>query len=245
MLPRSYALETHVGRDLLLSRLSSAPGLTGYRRNQEVLMKLWTNDFTDGARVPDDFAFGLPDAADHVVFGPNRNPHLAWSGVPAGARSLAVIVHDRDVPTRPDDVNQEHREVPGDLPRADFFHWLLIDLAVDVTELAAGSFSNGVVPHGKDAAAGPLATRQGINDYTSWFEGDPEMNGDYYGYDGPCPPWNDSLVHHYEFTLFALDVDNVDVTGRFTGPDLRAALSGRVLDSASFVGTYTLNPRLR
>ncbi len=208
-------------------------------------MKLWSNDFSDGNRIPGDFAFGLPDAADHVVFGPNRNPHLAWSGVPEGAMSLAVIVHDRDVPTRPDDVNQERREVPADLPRADFFHWLLIDLAADVTELAAGSFSDGVVPHGKEAAVGPLATRQGINDYTSWFEGDPTMSGDYYGYDGPCPPWNDSLLHHYEFTIFALDVDVVDVEGRFTGADLRAALAGHVLDSASFVGTYTLNPRLR
>ena len=208
-------------------------------------MKLWTNDFSDGDRIPGAFAFGLPDATDHVAFGSNRNPHLAWSGVPDGTRSLAVIVHDRDVPTRPDDVNQEGREIPADLLRADFFHWILIDLAPDVTELVTGSFSDGVVPHGKDAAEGPLATRQGINDYTGWFEGDPAMRGDYYGYDGPCPPWNDSLVHHYEFTLFALDVDKVDVAVRFTGPDLRAALAGHVLDSASFVGTYTLNPRLR
>ena len=29
----------------------------------------------------------------------------------------------------------------------------------------------------------------------------PTMAGDYYGYDGPFPPWNDSLVHHYVFTL--------------------------------------------
>ena len=32
------------------------------------------------------------------------------------------------------------------------------------------------------------------------------MFGDYYGYDGPCPPWNDELVHRYVFTLYALDV---------------------------------------
>ena len=32
------------------------------------------------------------------------------------------------------------------------------------------------------------------------------MGGDYFGYDGPFPPFNDSLVHHYVFTLYALDL---------------------------------------
>ena len=33
-----------------------------------------------------------------------------------------------------------------------------------------------------------------------------DMRGDYHGYDGPCPPWNDGILHHYVFTLYALDV---------------------------------------
>ena len=36
------------------------------------------------------------------------------------------------------------------------------------------------------------------------------MFGDYYGYDGPCPPWNDELVHRYVFTLYALDVPRLE-----------------------------------
>jgi phosphatidylethanolamine-binding protein (PEBP) family uncharacterized protein len=48
--------------------------------------------------------------------------------------------------------------------------------------------------------------RHGINDYTNWFTSEANMRGDYYGYDGPGPPWNDALVHHYAFTLYALDV---------------------------------------
>ncbi len=70
------------------------------------------------------------------------------------------------------------------------------------------------------------------------------MEGDYVGYDGPCPPWNDSLIHHYEFTLFALDIDTLDVPERFTGSHARAAIAGHVLETASFTGTYTLNRRL-
>ena len=207
-------------------------------------MRLWSNDFSDGDRIPGEFAFGLPDHDAHVVFGPNRSPHLAWSGVPERAKSLALIVHDRDAPTRPDDVNQADREVPADLPRADFFHWLLIDLAPDVTELAAGVFSSGVVPHGKKDADGPLGTRQGVNDYTSWFAGDADMDGDYVGYDGPCPPWNDSLIHHYVFTLFALDVARLSLPGRFVGSEARAAIKDHVLAEASLVATYTLSQRL-
>ena len=43
-------------------------------------------------------------------------------------------------------------------------------------------------------------------DYTGWFADDPQMSGQYFGYDGPFPPFNDSLVHHYVFTLYALNV---------------------------------------
>ncbi|MEA3502325.1 MAG: phospholipid-binding protein, partial [Actinomycetota bacterium] len=68
--------------------------------------------------------------------------------------------------------------------------------------------------------------------------------GDYYGYDGPCPPWNDSLVHHYVFTVSALDTKSLDLPERFGGLDARAAMESHVLASAEITGTYTLNPRL-
>jgi hypothetical protein len=83
--------------------------------------------------------------------------------------------------------------------------------------------------------------RQGINDYTGWFASDKDMQGDYFGYDGPCPPWNDSIVHHYVFTLYALNVRECPVEGRFSGPDLLAAMEGRILDSAALTGKYSLN----
>ena len=70
------------------------------------------------------------------------------------------------------------------------------------------------------------------------------MEGDYYGYDGPCPPWNDSLIHHYVFTVYALDLPSLPLAGRFTGADARRAIEGHVLAQASITGTYTLNPRL-
>jgi Raf kinase inhibitor-like YbhB/YbcL family protein len=208
-------------------------------------MKLTTTSFAEGTPIPGDFAFCLPDPDSHAVFAPNRNPQLSWTGAPAETRSFALICHDPDVPTKPDDVNQEGREVPADLPRMDFFHWLVGNIPAGVSSTPEGSFADGVVARGQQAAAGPHGTAQGLNDYTSWFDGDPDMDGLYFGYDGPCPPWNDSIVHHYVFTVFALDVATLELAKNYRGGDLREAIDGHVLDSAALTGTYTLNPRLR
>jgi len=208
-------------------------------------MKLRSNSFSDGATIPDQFAFCNPASTGHVCLGGNHNPHLAWSDVPEGTRSFVLICHDPDVPSRGDDVNQEGREIPANLPRVDFFHWVLVDIAGGRREIPASAYSNAVSAGGKPGPAAPDGTRQGINDYTAWFAGDEAMAGDYHGYDGPCPPWNDALLHRYVFTLYALDTDHCEVEGRFGGNDVRAAIAGHVLAEASLTGTYSLNPTLR
>lgn len=209
-------------------------------------MKLWSDSFKDGAAIPGEFAFCVIDPATHVRLSANKNPHLAWSGVPAAAKSLALIVHDPDVPSRGDDVNQEGKTVPADLPRVDFFHWTLVDLPPDTQHIAAGSFANGVTPRGKSGpaiAGSPVAgARHGINDYTGWFAQDADMAGAYFGYDGPCPPWNDAIVHRYVFTLYALDIASVPVNGEFSGQQVRDAIAGHILAEASVSGSYSLNP---
>ncbi len=207
-------------------------------------MKLVSNSFTEGSNIPGEFAFCVIDPATHVTLSSNRNPHLAWTDIPAGTLSFAVICHDPDVPSKGDDVNQEGKTVPALLPRVDFFHWVLINLPAAVNAIQAGEFSSGVTPRGKpgpDALHGAL---QGINNYTDWFAGDTDMSGDYYGYDGPCPPWNDEIVHHYVFTVYALDVEKLPVTGKFGGPEALAAIASHTLGKASLAGTYTLNPTL-
>ena len=207
-------------------------------------MELTTNSFEDGGPIPARYAFAKPDPDSHVTFAGNVSPALQWSSVPDGTRSFALICHDYDVPSKGDDVNQEGREVPEDLPRVDFFHWVVVDLPADLRSISEGEFSDGVVPGGKDAGDAPYGSRQGINDFTGWFSGDPEMAGSYFGYDGPAPPWNDSIIHHYVFTVYALDTDSTPVSGDFTGAEVRRAIEGHVLDQASVVGTYTQNPRL-
>lgn len=207
-------------------------------------MKLTSDSFSDGAPIPGDYAFCTPAEQGHVCLGRNFNPHLAWSDVPVGTQSLVLLCHDPDVPSKPDDVNKEGRSIPADLPRIDFFHWVVIDLPPTLREIAAGSHSAEVLPGGKPSATTPDGGRQGLNDFTAWFDGDASMGGDYHGYDGPCPPWNDSILHRYIFTVYALDVQELPVEGRFNAKDVLEAMQGHILAQASITGMYTLNPRL-
>lgn len=207
-------------------------------------MKLIVKEINHGEIIPAENAFCIPDIAQHVALSDNVNPEISWSDIPENTRSLVLICVDSDVPSKPDDVNQEDREVPADLARCDFYHWVMVDIPVTVNSIASGSCSRGVTAHGKKDPAGPAGSRQGINDYTQWFNGDESMHGEYYGYDGPCPPWNDSIIHHYHFILYATDLEKCDVQGAFTGPDVMTAIETHILAEAKVTGTYTLNPRL-
>jgi hypothetical protein len=208
-------------------------------------MRLTSTAFADGGRIPGDLAFCVPDPATHAKLSENMNPDLRWNDMPAGTKSLALICHDPDVPSRGDDVNKEGRTVPATLPRVDFFHWVLVDLPPDTAPIARGEFSRGVTPRGKPGPGAPRGGKHGINDYTGWFAGDKDMAGNYFGYDGPCPPWNDERVHHYVFTLYALDVPQLTLGLAFSGSDARKAMAGHIVAQATLTGVYTLNPAVR
>jgi Raf kinase inhibitor-like YbhB/YbcL family protein len=205
-------------------------------------MKLTSASFLPEQPIPEQFAFGAPDPVLHVRLAGNLNPQLKWSGAPAETRSFALICVDPDVPSRPDDVNQEGRVVPASLPRTDFYHWVMVDIPADITEIAAGECSDGIVAGGKAELRGPRGSRQGVNDYTGWFANDADMAGTYRGYDGPCPPWNDMRVHRYHFTLYALSCERCPVEGDFTGPQVLEAIRDHLLAEARITGTYSLNP---
>lgn len=203
-------------------------------------MHLTTQSFPQGQPIPGEFAMGLPSG-----FGGNRNPQLAWNDVPAGTRSFALLCIDPDVPTVAELVGRQDVEIPLEQPRTEFVHWVIADIPADLREIAAGSCSDGITARGKATPAGPAGARQGLNSYTQWFAGDAQMGGDYFGYDGPYPPFNDQRVHRYFFRLFALDVATLPLPARFGAGDVLNAMQGHVLAEASVWDTYTLNPKLR
>lgn len=205
-------------------------------------MRLWSVTIRDGGLIPAECAFAEIDPASRVRLAGNRNPHLAWDEVPNGTASLALFCFDPDAPQDASLANRDDQQLPLTAPRGDFYHWSLLDMPPAMRAIEAGQFSSGITPRGKAAGSGPL--RQGMNDYTAWFAGDAAMAGDYYGYDGPCPPWNDARIHHYIFRLYALDVPRLALPERFTGQQARAALYGHILDEAQLVAAYSLNPEL-
>ena len=206
-------------------------------------MKLHSDSFAHGGRVPAHIAMGRKDGEGGDTLSDNRSPHLAWSDVPEDTKSFVLLCVDPDAPTVAEMVGKPGVEIPVEQPRCDFTHWAMADVPADVRGFAEGAWSDGVTVGGKREPRGPHAARHGLNDYTMWFAGDATMGGDWLGYDGPFPPSNDLREHRYFFRLFALDVASLGLPERFTAGDALRAMQGHVLAEALTYGTYSLHPR--
>ncbi|MEA3273971.1 MAG: YbhB/YbcL family Raf kinase inhibitor-like protein [Pseudomonadota bacterium] len=208
------------------------------------MMRIRSGDFEDGGRIPTELAFCQPHPETRVVLSENINPELGWGGEPEATKSFVLICRDPNVPVERRDVNREGKVLEANLPRSDFFHWVLVDIPRDLRHIEQGIDCDGVTPGGKEAGPCSHGARRGLNDYSTWFDPGDSMAGSYFGYDGPCPPWNDSMAHRYIFTVYALDTERCPVGREFDGRDVVAAIQGHILDEASITGFYSLNPNL-
>jgi Raf kinase inhibitor-like YbhB/YbcL family protein len=77
--------------------------------------------------------------AKHTCEGADVSPALAWTGVPAGAKSLALVVEDPDAPD-------------PRAPKTIWVHWIVYDVPPEVTGLPEG-------------ATLPTGAREGRNDW--------------------------------------------------------------------------------
>jgi len=66
------------------------------------------------------FAHNEPIPREHTCEGKDTAPPLEWTGVPAGAKSLALIVDDPDAPD-------------PKAPKMTYVHWVLYDVAPSAT----------------------------------------------------------------------------------------------------------------
>lgn len=192
---------------------------------------------TPQGHIDPKFAFCAPDALNKTKDGGNVSPELQWSEGPEGTKSYAVIMHDPDVPASFKDANKEGKTLPEKMPRKDFVHWVLVNIPADIIVLPKGADSDRLERQGKRSQRTAHGVR-GLNDYGR------HMPGTFFGYDGPCPPWNDERLHHYTFTVYALDVPNLKLSGPFIRRDALRAMEGHVLAQGQAVGTYTQNPAL-
>jgi hypothetical protein len=132
--------------------------------------------------------------------GGNQSPHLKWSGAPAGTKSFAVTCFDPDAPTG-----------------SGFWHWVVVNIPADVTELAAGAGN----PGGK-LPAGALQTRTELGNS---------------GYLGPCPPEGDH-PHRYLFTVFAVGKEKLDVAADTSPAVVGFNLHFATLAKAEIMGLF-------
>jgi Raf kinase inhibitor-like YbhB/YbcL family protein len=194
--------------------------------------------------IGDKYAFCIPNEAEHIGPGENISPAISWSPGPEGTQSYAILVVDPDVPgeSAMASFNKEGETIAESAERQDFYHWVLVDIPADTTSFEEGADSTERKVGGKEPGETDHGVR-GINDYSVFMSGD--MAGEYGGYDGPCPPWNDERVHHYNFRVYALDAPSLGLSGSFSAQEALAAMEGHVLAQGEAVGTYTLNPELR
>ena len=92
------------------------------------------------------FAEGAAISAKYTCDAKNVSPPLKWSGVPAGSKSLALIVDDPDAPS------------------GTWVHWVLYDLPASVSELSED------IAKGQFVAGG---AKQGLNDFKHLGYGGP------------------------------------------------------------------------
>ena len=131
--------------------------------------------------------------------GQNMSPALQWANAPTGTRSFAVTIYDPDAPTG-----------------SGWWHWMIYNIPVTVTSLAAGA------GNGRNA---PSGSAEGPTDFGTK------------GYGGPCPPVGDK-PHHYHITVFALKTDKINVPGNATSAFLGFNLNANKIATARITGLY-------
>lgn len=127
--------------------------------------ELSSDDIASGRRLADTFAHDS-------VGGSNQSPQLRWSGFPSETKAFVVTCYDPDAPTQ-----------------SGFWHWVLVNIPLDTTELPRGAGS------GRDLPPGAFHVRNDMGENT---------------YAGAAPPQGDR-DHRYVFAVHAIDVDRLDV----------------------------------
>jgi len=130
-----YARHRRTQRGLLaraaLLSVAMIVGLAMASKEATVTLRITSSAFADGAEIP----------AEYTCEGKDISPPLAWSGVPAGTKSLVLIVDDPDAPD-------------PKAPRMTWVHWVLYNLPPSSTGL----------PEAVGAAL-PSGTKVGFNDW--------------------------------------------------------------------------------
>jgi Raf kinase inhibitor-like YbhB/YbcL family protein len=119
--------------------MNCGKNLTTFARKEDAMsLEIRSAAFAHDAGIP----------ARYTCQGENVSPPLAWSGLPAGTRSLALIVDDPDAPD-------------PQAPKMTWVHWVLYNLPPTAVELPEA------------VRQLPAGTREGVNDWGKTGYGGP------------------------------------------------------------------------
>ncbi len=205
-------------------------------------LKLSVAALTDGDMIPNKYAFCVPTAQGHSKAGPNISPSISWSEGPHGTKSYAVILYDADSPKEQrEKMNKEGEMLTSAVPRQIVYHWVLVDIPAGIKSLPEGAEADSRASHEIIPPTTKIGV-SGISDFTRIFAANEQLRGEYYGYTGPCPPWNDENIHHMHFKVYALNVPSLKLGARFDGAAAMDAMRSKILAQGELLGVYTQNP---
>ncbi len=234
---RKLATGMALGAAIVTSQMAMAPAASA------ATLKVHVDSVKSGGMLANKYAFCVPAAQGHTTGGPNINPSISWSNGPHGTKSYAIILYDTDSPAEQrEKMNKEGETLTAAVKRRIFNHWVLVDIPAKTRSIKEGAASHERVLHGKPATPAPAGGVNGLNDYTTATAANPAMKGSYYGYDGPCPPWNDENLHHYHFSVYALSVKTLNLPKDFDAAAAKEAMKGKVLAEGDLLTVFTQNP---
>lgn len=148
----------------------------------------------------DDVTDGEPLKSDQVASEGNASPQLSWADAPEGTKSFVVTCFDPDAPTP-----------------SGFWHWVLVDLPADCTELPTGAGAEGA-----DLPGGAFMCRN---------------DGGSKAFMGAAPPEGDQ-VHRYYFVVHAVTEESLGVDSDASPAVVSFNLVFKTAGRAILHGTY-------
>ncbi len=118
---------------MFLATFATALAAIAFASNASAKMKITSSAFAGGASIPSKFTCDAKTPP---------NPPLAFSGVPAKAQSLVLIVEDPDVPKTM-------------IPSGVFDHWMVWDIFPASKGIKEGDSARGINGMGKAGYVGP------------------------------------------------------------------------------------------
>jgi Raf kinase inhibitor-like YbhB/YbcL family protein len=104
------------------------------------------------------------------------------------------------------------------LDARNFVHWVVYDIPASLSGLPEN------VPKQPQPQVNGAQVKQGQNDF------------DGVGYGGPAPPQGET--HRYQFTIYALSVDTLNLPAGATLQQVTQAMQGKILAQATLTGTF-------